>query len=118
MALFSAEGLIWAVAISLVVPRAYTIDPFHGPPQQRGCTAGLKRCLPGSHDCKAGCPVEYEIILRYLARFIPEHVEVAEVRVGVGHYSEFLASRDCRLHLVNASEALLGAAEQRLGVRI
>ena len=59
-------------------------------------------------------PVEYAITLRYLARSIPEHSDVAEVGVGAGHYSEFLARRGCRLQLVDVSEGLLCAAKERL----
>ena len=59
-------------------------------------------------------PVEYAITLRYLARSIPEHSDVAEVGVGAGHYSEFLARRGCRLQLVDVSEGLLCAATERL----
>ena len=60
------------------------------------------------------CPVEYAITLRYLERFIPDGCAVAEIGVGAGHYSEFLARRGCRLHLVDVSERLLEAAEARL----
>jgi len=38
-------------------------------------------------------PIEYAIALRYLGRFVPERAAVAEVGVGAGHYSEFLARR-------------------------
>jgi SAM-dependent methyltransferase len=60
------------------------------------------------------CPVEYAITLRYLNRFVPERCHVAEIGVGVGHYSEFLARRDCHLNLVDVSERLLEAAQTRL----
>jgi ubiquinone/menaquinone biosynthesis C-methylase UbiE len=59
-------------------------------------------------------PVEYAITLRYLARFLPVAITVADVGVGVGHYAEFLARRDCRLHFIDVSEKLLIAAEERL----
>ena len=59
-------------------------------------------------------PVEYAITLRYLSRFVPEHAAVAEVGVGAGHYSEFLARRGCRLNLLDVSESLLRTAEGRL----
>ena len=59
-------------------------------------------------------PVEYAITLRYLARFVPEGAAVAEVGVGAGHYSEFLARRGCRLSLLDVSESLLRAAQERL----
>jgi SAM-dependent methyltransferase len=60
------------------------------------------------------CPVEYAITQRYLDRFVPERCQVAEIGVGVGHYSEFLARRGCRLHLVDVSARLLNAAQERL----
>ena len=60
------------------------------------------------------CPVEYAITRRYLARFVPEGAAVGEVGVGAGHYSEFLARRASRLHLVDVSENLLRAAGERL----
>jgi ubiquinone/menaquinone biosynthesis C-methylase UbiE len=60
------------------------------------------------------CPVEYATTLRYLGRFVPERCHVAEIGVGVGHYSEFLARRGCRLDLVDVSNRLLEAALERL----
>jgi len=59
-------------------------------------------------------PVEYAITSRHLRRWIPEGSTVAEVGVGGGLYSELLASRRCRLHLVDVSEKLLNAATERL----
>jgi SAM-dependent methyltransferase len=49
-----------------------------------------------------------------LQRFVPERAAVAEVGVGAGHYSEFLARRGCRLDLLDVSESLLAAAQERL----
>ena len=60
------------------------------------------------------CPVEYAITLRYLSRFIPEGGKVAEIGVGAGHYSEFLARRGCYLHLADVSKGLLRTATERL----
>jgi SAM-dependent methyltransferase len=60
------------------------------------------------------CPVEYAITQRYLDRFVPERCHVAEIGVGVGHYSELLARRGCRLDLVDVSARLLQAAQERL----
>ncbi|HXP86778.1 MAG TPA: class I SAM-dependent methyltransferase [Bryobacteraceae bacterium] len=60
------------------------------------------------------CPVEYAITLQYLGRFVPERCRVAEIGVGAGHYSEFLARRGCRVDLVDVSERLLEAAQERL----
>jgi ubiquinone/menaquinone biosynthesis C-methylase UbiE len=60
------------------------------------------------------CPVEYAITQRYLARVVPEGCHVAEIGVGAGHYSEFLARRGCRLDLVDVSARLLKAAQGRL----
>jgi SAM-dependent methyltransferase len=60
------------------------------------------------------CPVEYAITLRYLSCFIPEGGKVAEIGVGAGHYSEFLARRGCSLHLADVSKGLLRTATERL----
>lgn len=59
-------------------------------------------------------PIEYAITLRYLQRYIPDPVTVADVGVGGGQYSELLARRGCRLHLVDISQRLLDAAVTRL----
>jgi ubiquinone/menaquinone biosynthesis C-methylase UbiE len=39
---------------------------------------------------------------------------VAEIGVGVGHYSEHLAARGCRIHLTDITQRLLDAAAARL----
>src|SRR5258708_10718295 len=59
-------------------------------------------------------PVEYAITKRYLLRYIPEGAVVADVGVGVGHYSELLASRGSNVHLVDVASRLLAAAQERL----
>lgn len=59
-------------------------------------------------------PVEYAITARHLERWIAEGSTVAEMGVGGGLYSELLAGRGCRLHLVDVSERLLDAAGERL----
>lgn len=59
-------------------------------------------------------PVEYAITKRYLLRYIPEGATVADVGVGGGHYSEFLASRGSNVHLVDVASRLLEAAQERL----
>ncbi len=59
-------------------------------------------------------PVEYAMMLRYLKRYVPDGATVAELGVGVGHYSEALARRGCTMHLVDVSERLLEAAKARL----
>ncbi|HLI68522.1 MAG TPA: class I SAM-dependent methyltransferase [Ktedonobacteraceae bacterium] len=59
-------------------------------------------------------PVEYAITRRYLLRYIPEDAAVADVGVGVGHYSELLARRGSKVHLVDVAPRLLGAAQERL----
>jgi ubiquinone/menaquinone biosynthesis C-methylase UbiE len=59
-------------------------------------------------------PVEYAITKRYLARYFPDGVTVADVGVGVGHYAEFLSRRGCRVHLIDVSGNLLNAAQERL----
>jgi SAM-dependent methyltransferase len=61
--------------------------------------------------------VEYGMTLRYLQRFVPDGATVAEIGVGVGHYSEHLARRGCTLHLVDVSQKLLDSAAARLRER-
>jgi SAM-dependent methyltransferase len=60
------------------------------------------------------CPVERAITLRWLERLVPAGAEVAEIGVGAGTYSESLARKGCRLHLVDVSQRLLDAAADRL----
>ncbi len=59
-------------------------------------------------------PVELAITKRYLLRYVPEGATVADVGVGVGHYSELLASRGSHVHLVDVASRLLEAAQERL----
>jgi SAM-dependent methyltransferase len=59
-------------------------------------------------------PVEYAITRRYLDRLIQPESTVADVGVGVGHYSEHLARRGCCVHLIDVSQRLLDAAVNRL----
>jgi 2-polyprenyl-3-methyl-5-hydroxy-6-metoxy-1,4-benzoquinol methylase len=59
-------------------------------------------------------PVEYAITKRYLLRYIPEGATITDVGVGVGHYSELLASRGSNIHLVNVASRLLETAQERL----
>lgn len=59
-------------------------------------------------------PVEFAITKRMLNRWIPDGATIAEVGVGVGHYSEHLAKRGCRIHLVDVSQRLLDAAMAKL----
>jgi SAM-dependent methyltransferase len=60
------------------------------------------------------CPVECAITLRWLERLAPANAEVAEIGVGAGIYSEFLARKGCRVRLVDVSARLLDAAAARL----
>jgi len=60
------------------------------------------------------CPVEFAITSRYLQRWVPQGAKVAEIGVGVGHYSKLLTSQGCSIHLVDVSERLLDAACARL----
>jgi SAM-dependent methyltransferase len=60
------------------------------------------------------CPVERQITLRWLERLAPANAEVAEIGVGGGIYSEYLARKGCRLRLVDVSARLLDAAAARL----
>jgi SAM-dependent methyltransferase len=58
--------------------------------------------------------VERQITLRWLERLAPANAEVAEIGVGGGIYSEYLARKGCRLRLVDVSARLLDAAAARL----
>src|ERR1022692_1051701 len=60
------------------------------------------------------CPVERAITLRWLERLAPASAEIAEIGVGGRIYSEFLARKGCRLHLVDVSARLLDAVAARL----
>src|SRR6266567_1169478 len=59
-------------------------------------------------------PIEYTITKRYLAKYIPDNAVVADVGVGVGHYSEILARRGCQVHLVDPAVRLVEATRDRL----
>jgi len=59
-------------------------------------------------------PVEGAITLRWLDRLMPAAASVAEIGVGGGLYSEYLARKGCRVHLVDISARLLDAAAKRL----
>ena len=58
--------------------------------------------------------MERAITLRWLERLAPANSEVAEIGVGAGIYSEYLARKGCRLQLVDISARLLDAAAARL----
>ena len=60
------------------------------------------------------CPVEAAITGRALLRWIPAGARVAEIGVGGGHYSALLAQHDCSIHLIDVSQRLLEAAQERL----
>jgi SAM-dependent methyltransferase len=62
-------------------------------------------------------PIEQAITERYLRRYISDDSTVADIGVGVGHYSEVLARRDCHMHLVDVSQRLLAATTARLEAR-
>lgn len=59
-------------------------------------------------------PVEGAITLRWMERFLPPAACVAEIGVGGGHYSEYLARKGCRVHLVDISRRLLEVAVERM----
>jgi SAM-dependent methyltransferase len=59
-------------------------------------------------------PIERAITLRWIERVVPDSAVVAEIGVGGGVYSEALARRGCRLHLVDVSARLLDAVAARL----
>jgi S-adenosylmethionine-dependent methyltransferase len=60
------------------------------------------------------CPVELAVTRRWLGRVAKAGHVVAEIGVGGGHYSEFLARKDCFLHLMDVSEHLLDAVVDKL----
>jgi SAM-dependent methyltransferase len=60
------------------------------------------------------CPVELAVTRRWLGRVAKTGDVAAEIGVGGGHYTEFLARLGCRLHLVDVSERLLDAAVEKL----
>jgi ubiquinone/menaquinone biosynthesis C-methylase UbiE len=60
------------------------------------------------------CPVEMAVTQRWLGRVAKVGDTVAEIGVGGGHYTEFLARRGCRLRLVDVSARLLEAAMEKL----
>jgi len=60
------------------------------------------------------CPVEQAVTRRWLRRVAKTGDVAAEVGVGGGHYTEFLARLGCRLHLVDVSERLIDAAVEKL----
>jgi ubiquinone/menaquinone biosynthesis C-methylase UbiE len=62
------------------------------------------------------CPVEYASTIRYLATYVLPGSVVAEVGVGGGAYTQFLARRGCRLYLADVSQKLLATTTERLRV--
>lgn len=59
-------------------------------------------------------PIEYAITKRYLLRYVPEGATIADIGVGVGHYSELLASQGSNVYLVDVASRLLETAQERL----
>ncbi len=49
-------------------------------------------------------PVEYEMTLRTLDRWIQPEMLVADIGVGVGHYAQHLAQKGCKLELVDIAQ--------------
>lgn len=62
----------------------------------------------------AHSPIEFAITKRTIERWIPRGSVVADVGIGVGNYSAFLADRHCLLHLVDISQRFLNATRGRL----
>jgi len=60
------------------------------------------------------CPVELAVTRRWLGRVAKAGDVAAEIGVGGGHYTEFLARVGCRLHLVDVSARLLDAVAEKL----
>jgi ubiquinone/menaquinone biosynthesis C-methylase UbiE len=58
-------------------------------------------------------PIEYEITARYLHRYVPKGVVVADIGVGGGQYSALLVRQGCRVHLVDVSQHLLDIVATR-----
>ena len=55
----------------------------------------------------ADAPVEFAITCRCLARWINPGSVIAEVGVGGGEYTRFLAGRGCRIEAVDVVERFL-----------
>jgi len=66
-------------------------------------------------DCHS--PVERAITERYLQRYIPDGATIVDIGAGTGHYSEALAQRGCRVHVVDVAQRLLAAVVERLTTR-
>jgi len=81
--------------------------------RQSGNTTTRPSSTTRRSDC-ARTPVEYALTLRYLERYIEPGAIVAEVGVGGGLYSEFLAKHGCWLHLIDVAQRLLEVARERL----
>jgi len=58
-------------------------------------------------------PIEYAITARYLRRYVPDRVVVADIGVGGGQYSALLVRRGCRVHLADVSQHLLDTVATR-----
>jgi ubiquinone/menaquinone biosynthesis C-methylase UbiE len=90
--------------------------PHH---QQVGKTYGTSGLKSHGYDYELErldrhSPVEYRMTLRYLAHHVPDRSSVADIGVGVGHYTEALARRGCTLTMVDVSSRLLDTAVGRL----
>ncbi|WP_026069542.1 class I SAM-dependent methyltransferase [Legionella tunisiensis] len=59
-------------------------------------------------------PVEFALTLRKFSQYIPKGSVVIDIGIGVGHYAEYLAKRDCSLHLVDIVPAFLDYTKSRL----
>lgn len=59
-------------------------------------------------------PVEFAMTVRCLKRWIPDRATVVDIGVGVGHYAELLAQRNCLLYLIDISQKLLETTFARL----
>jgi len=62
-------------------------------------------------------PVERAITEHYLQRYIPDGATIADIGAGAGHYSEVLAQRGSRVHVVDVARHLLDAVVERLTTR-
>lgn len=60
-------------------------------------------------------PIEFEITVRQLRKYVPKYSIVADIGVGVGHYAELLArEKQNSLYLIDVSQKLLRSTHSRL----
>lgn len=59
-------------------------------------------------------PVEYEITLRKLNKWLTPGNKIADVGAGAGHYAIYLAHKKCQVHLIDIAENLLNMCRDKI----